>query len=247
MQHRGQLNTMYTACSSHASLRGGAIKRWDPFDGVRGRNQSSCDLPCKKICSFGETVDSFGWTQLGTTDQWPCSMWVPMASHCSWPKGTLIADKKSRASVAAVKERPGIFTFLTHPYISLVTGTTQCRVRYTAGWVEKNERTMCCKNKVLLPLDSSGERKFTFTSREIAVLLSTLLVPLPDPFFFAAAAFLHDLGPRHLTCLCGPSRSVFFCRCRLTSPLILAMFFPFLLLPRSIFFVLKSKGIHLNI
>jgi hypothetical protein len=94
MQHRGQLNTMYTACSSHASLRGGAIKRWDPFDGVRGRNQSSCDLPCKKICSFGETVDSFGWTQLGTTDQWPYSMWVPMASHCSWPKGTLIADKK---------------------------------------------------------------------------------------------------------------------------------------------------------
>jgi hypothetical protein len=115
--------------------------------------------------------------------------------------------KKSRASVAAVKERPGVFTFLTHPCISLgppnVGSGTQ-----PVGY--KKMKGLCAVKKSIAALDSSAERKFTFTSREIAVLLSTLLDPLPDPFFFAAAAFLHDLGPRHLTCLCGPSCSVFF-------------------------------------
>jgi hypothetical protein len=101
---------------------------------------------------------------------------------------------------------------------------------------------MCCKNKVLLRLDSSGERKFTFTSREIAVLLSTLLVPLPDPFFFAAAAFLHDLGPRHLTCLCGPSRSVFFLPLSFDVPANLGHVFPLPFATSIYFFCPKEQG-----
>jgi hypothetical protein len=147
--------------------------------------------------------------------------------------------KKNCASVAAVKEHPCVFTFLTHPYISLVTGTTQCRVRYTAGWVEINERTVCCKKKyccLSIVLVKGSSPLFTFASEKsrsscphwwfLFQIRSSLRLLL------SYTALVSAISPAYAV----PPALCFFCHCRLTPPLISAMFFPFLLLPRSIFF-----------